>query len=141
MAFLARFFHFHQLGTHVLDRALERFLIYLPIVLTPSLSHPNRLDDCVFDRALELLEAKMEEEGKAIYFSVFKKIDLCEDPDSKPSYRAVGEALDLSESQVRTYLHVVRDAFRRSVYCQVAEYVGDAHDIVMEVGAILQRSS
>jgi RNA polymerase sigma factor (sigma-70 family) len=62
--------------------------------------------------AVEALESQCEVQGRAPYFTVFRRYVLQDDDGPRPSYAALAEELGLSVSNVTNYLAWARREFR-----------------------------
>jgi RNA polymerase sigma factor (sigma-70 family) len=86
----------------------------------------------VLGKALELLRERLEAEGKAAVFEVFRRYDL-ESDGGEPSYQSVGQALHLSADTVKNHLTRAREEFRKAVRAVVCGSVADPKDLGAEL--------
>ena len=96
--------------------------------------HTGRTADDALDRewiatvlrsAVEKLKEQFAKEGKSAYFEVLRRYDI--EPDN-PTYGSIAAALNLSESDVRNYLHQARARLRAIVRELVQEYADDLQE-------------
>lgn len=89
----------------------------------------------VLGRAVDELRSELAKAGKPVYFRVFELYDL--GGMAEPSYGSVAKEAGISESDVRNYLHHVRQLLRRILIRQISEYAVDEHDVDEELRWIL----
>jgi len=112
------------------------------LVRAPREGDPEKAFDeawrtLVLQRSLERLEERLRQEGKEIYFEVFRRYELDPEQQKGASYKTLGETLGLSMDAVKNYLTRAREAFRDAVTSIVAEYVDNEEDLFREIDAML----
>jgi len=87
-------------------------------------------------RAVERVRRRLSDEGRDIQVRVFEEYDLSDGTDA-PSYEEVAERLGVQKSDVRNYLHAVREQLRREIRAELAETTSDEHELEEERNAVL----
>jgi RNA polymerase sigma factor (sigma-70 family) len=89
----------------------------------------------VLDRATRVLQERLGQQGKRVYFEVFRRYDL--DPaDGKVSYEILARELRISADDVKNYLTRSREEFRNAVRSVLCESVGSPEDLSAEWDAL-----
>ena len=89
----------------------------------------------LLDRAMVLLERKLRDEGKAVYFEVFQRYDL-DSGNETLSYRDIGEELGLSADTVKNYLTRARQEYKKAVTEIICDYVDTPEDLSQELAEL-----
>jgi RNA polymerase sigma factor (sigma-70 family) len=101
-------------------------------------SDPDKAFDTVFlkdaiDRAIERVRLRYESGRRIVPFLAFQAYHLSKSP--QPTYELVARQLGVKASDVRNYLHEVREAVRAEVR---AEFEGDGGEVPPEAGTIFK---
>jgi len=91
----------------------------------------------LYGASVEALQKDLEARDKAVYFRVFERYVLSEDPDDKPSYASIASELGLSVTDVTNYLAYARREFRRVVLERVRQLTATEEEFQEEVRAVL----
>ena len=102
-------------------------------------SDPEKLFDAVFlkaaiERAVERVRARFRAGRKIVPFLAFQEVHLSKSPEP-PTYAEVAKRLGVKESDVRNYLHEVREAVRGELK---AEFAGDGGEMPGEVSSLFK---
>jgi RNA polymerase sigma factor (sigma-70 family) len=103
-----------------------------PDSLSPEEVFDEAWRNLVLSQAVQRVEDRLKEQGKALYFEVFKRYDI-HPTGPEVSYKLVGDALGLKPDTVKNYLTAARALLRQAVEEVVAEYVDDPGDVVGEI--------
>ena len=87
--------------------------------------------------AVDALKKRCEAGGKHAHFSIFEKVDLCADPESRPTYSEVAEALGMPVTDVNNRLAWARREFRRIVLDNLRELTATEEEFRSEARAVL----
>jgi RNA polymerase sigma factor (sigma-70 family) len=90
----------------------------------------------LFAAAVAALETRLTVAGKASYFKVFQRYDLCADPESRPTYAQLGRELGVATTDVTNYLHFARKELRRAVVAQLRELTMGPEELREEAAAL-----
>src|SRR5207249_8989428 len=90
--------------------------------LSPEQVFDAAWNHVLFKRAVELLEARLRDEGKSVCFEVFRRYDLEEGRDDS-SYAGVAQELGISAARVRHGLSHARAALEQIITALVSDYV------------------
>jgi RNA polymerase sigma factor (sigma-70 family) len=104
------------------DRNLEE-LVPDPRGLTPEEVFDSAWRRLVIDRAIELLQRRLELRGKGRTFEVFRRYDLAQERE-RPSYHELGASVGLGPDAVKVNLLRARREFRAALSDIVWEYAG-----------------
>jgi hypothetical protein len=92
----------------------------------------------LFGAAVEQLRAECTAAGKHDHFTLFQRYDLeGSDAPERPTYRELGAALGLTETQVTNQLATARRMFRRIVLEALRELCGSDAEFRAEARAVL----
>ena len=91
----------------------------------------------VFGLAVDALRRRAEERGRGAAFEVFRRYDLEDDDEARPTYAELGRALGLPATQVTNYLAAMRGEFRVVVLEAVRERTGSEAEFRAEARALL----
>jgi RNA polymerase sigma factor (sigma-70 family) len=75
----------------------------------------------LFQRAIEALRQEAAASGRDVMFDVFRRYDLAETPDERPTYAAIGAVLGLPATTVTNHLAAMRRRLRKLVLDQLRE--------------------
>jgi RNA polymerase sigma factor (sigma-70 family) len=89
----------------------------------------------VLDRATRILQDRLAQQGKRVYFEVFRRYDL-EAADGNASYESLARELRISSDDVKNYLTRSREEFRNAVRSVLCESVGTPEDLSAEWAAL-----
>jgi RNA polymerase sigma factor (sigma-70 family) len=87
--------------------------------------------------AIDALRSKCELERKLPHFTVFERLDLCADPENRPSYADVARELGMAVTDVNNRLAWVRREFRRIVLDRLRELTATEDEFRSEAQAVL----
>ncbi len=90
----------------------------------------------VFTMAVARLERDLQRDGRGAQYQVFASIDLADDP-KRPSYRAVAQQLQLTETTVTNHLAAARRRFRTTVLEVLREVTATEAEFRAEARAAL----
>lgn len=90
----------------------------------------------VFSRAADLVERGLKDQGKAVYYEVFRRYDL-QPEGADVSYPSIGRDLGLTPDTVKNYLTFAREEFRATVNRVLSDTVLDSEALSAEVDALL----
>ena len=107
----------------------------LPQGLAPEEAFDRHWVREVMGQAVALLEQDLASQGRSAWFQAFKYYDL---EDQPLSYREIADRLQVSESDVRNYLHRVRTRLREILADCLSEYIGSTQDVVAEMRDFLK---
>lgn len=103
--------------------------------LPPEEVFDNTWRRVVLDRSTRLLKERLAQQGKPVYFEVFRRYDL-EAVDGAASYESVARELRISADDVKNYLTRSREEFRNAVRSVLCESVGSPEDLSAEWDAL-----
>lgn len=89
----------------------------------------------VIGRAMERVRARFQAARRIVPFLAFEQYHFAKG-EPPPTYALVAHRLGIKESDVRNYLHEVREAVREEVK---AEFIGDGGEIPAEVAGLFKR--
>lgn len=107
----------------------------LPAGLAPEEAFDRHWVREVMAQAVALLEKDLASQGRGAWFQAFKAYDL---EDQPLSYREIAERLNVSEGDVRNYLHRARTRLREILADCLSEYIGSTQDVVAEMRDFLK---
>jgi RNA polymerase sigma-70 factor (ECF subfamily) len=121
----------------------------VPLQEAPELSASAGLDpEGAFDRhwklevikrALRSVERGYADEDREVYFRVFREVQSGGAGD-RPTYAEVGRRLGITESDVRNFLHAVRQRVRDAIRSELADTVTGPAELEDEWAALFGRS-
>ncbi len=85
--------------------------------------------------AVALLGKDLLGKGHGAWFEAFRCYDL---EDQPLSYKEIAERLQVSEGDVRNYLHRVRTRLREILADCLSEYIGSSQDVIAEMRDFLK---
>jgi len=101
---------------------------------TPERAYDREWFRCLFATAIADLKDRLEQDGKARYFEVFRFYCLePEEEPSSPTYREVAAKLALPETDVANYLHYARTEVQRLLRERIRDYVASDDDVEREL--------
>jgi RNA polymerase sigma factor (sigma-70 family) len=89
----------------------------------------------VMAQAVMLLEKDLLGQGHGAWFEAFRCYDL---EDQPLSYKEIAERLQVTEGDVRNYLHRVRTRLREILADCLSEYIGSSQDVIAEMRDFLK---
>jgi RNA polymerase sigma-70 factor (ECF subfamily) len=89
----------------------------------------------VVARAMERVRARLKAEGREIQFQVFEAYDLAA-PPNPPSYDEVAARFGRTQSDVRNYLHAVRQLLRLEIRAELARTTSGPGELEDEWNAL-----
>jgi RNA polymerase sigma factor (sigma-70 family) len=75
----------------------------------------------LFQHAIADLRAWAESSGRAPMFEVFRRYDLAESPDDRPTYAAIAREMELPSTTVTNHLAAARRQFRACVLARLRD--------------------
>jgi RNA polymerase sigma factor (sigma-70 family) len=87
--------------------------------------------------SVEALRERATAKGKSVHFAVFERLDLCADPDARPSYAEVAGELGISVTDVTNRLSWARRELRKTVIDKLAEITATEDELRSEAFAVL----
>lgn len=75
----------------------------------------------LFARAVDDLRATTSASGREIMFEVFRRYDLADSPEERPTYAALGRALGINATSVTNHLAAMRRQFRGIVLARLRD--------------------
>lgn len=91
----------------------------------------------LFTLAVETLQQRYEQSGRAVYFQLFERYDLHDDAEAKVSYASLASEFELKTTDVTNYLAAARRDFRKILLEKVRELTGTEVEFEAEVRALL----
>ena len=91
----------------------------------------------LFGLAVESLERRCIEQGKATHFKLFERYDLEAEPGESPTYKSLAAEFGLAVTDVTNHLAWTRREFRRLVLQELAKLTGSAAEYHREVRSVL----
>jgi RNA polymerase sigma factor (sigma-70 family) len=110
----------------------------VPDPVDPEMLFEREWVRSLFGLAVERLRAECAADGKDVHFALFERYDLeGSDAPERPTYRSLGEAFGLTETQVTNHLATARRGFRRIVLEALREICGSDAEFRAEARAVL----
>lgn len=94
----------------------------------------------LFAAALAELERVLAERGQGVRAEIFRRYDLADDPEARPTYAELGRALGLDEGAVTNHLSAARRAFRELLLARLREETASEVEFRTELRALLGGS-
>jgi RNA polymerase sigma factor (sigma-70 family) len=91
----------------------------------------------LFQRAVDDLRAWAGSSGRDVMFEVFRRYDLAESADTRPTYAAIGRDLGIPATTVTNHLAAVRRQFRRIVLDRLRDLTSTAEEYEAEAKRLL----
>ncbi len=91
--------------------------------------------DELLERAVSALRSELENDGKSLYFEVFRAYFL---DDEKVDYAGIAKRFEISTTDVSNYLTHVKRRYRLQLERSVLETVGDRGELEAEVAWLLE---
>ena len=95
----------------------------------------------LFSASVDALERDCDQSGRAIDFEIFRRYDLAEDPDSRPTYAELAAELELSTASVTNRLAAARRRFRHAVLATLRATVADEAEFRREAVSLFGREA
>ncbi len=90
----------------------------------------------LFASAVTDLQARLEGAGKARYYVLFERYDLCATPEARPTYAALAQELGLAVTDVTNHLHFARKEFRRAIVARLREITASEEELRQEAAEL-----
>lgn len=91
----------------------------------------------LFSAALAELERSFREQGHAVRAAIFRRYDLADGPDARPTYEGLARELGLEVSAVTNHLAAARRALRAILLERLREETADEEEFQAELRALL----
>jgi len=91
----------------------------------------------VFGMAVDALRQQAEAKGRSAAFEVFRRYDLEEAEEDRPTYADLGQALGLPATQITNHLSAMRREFRALVLDSLREQCASESEFRAEARALL----
>jgi hypothetical protein len=93
----------------------------------------------LLERSVEDLRRRAEDAGRPEMFEVFRRYDLIEDGDARPTYSAIAAALDLTAATVTNHLAAMRKQFRTIVLDRLRDLTSSEEEWESEAARLFGR--
>jgi len=87
--------------------------------------------------SVDALRERATAKGKSLHFAIFERLDLCADPEARPSYADVAGELGISVTDVTNRLTWARRELRKTVIDKLAEITATEDELRSEALAVL----
>lgn len=94
----------------------------------------------LFQRAVDDLREAAQASGRAVMFEVFRRYDLVEDSEARPTYAEIGREVGLTSATVTNHLAAMRRQFRRHVLERLRELTTNDEEFEAEAKRLLGGS-
>ena len=91
----------------------------------------------LFSAALEDVERSFREDGHAVRDTIFRRYDLADGADRRPTYEELARELGLETSAVTNHLAAARRAFRQALLERLREETADEAEFQAELRVLL----
>lgn len=91
----------------------------------------------LFDRSVADLKRSADEAGRPAMFEVFRRYDLADDAEGRPTYTEIARALKLTPATVTNYLAAMRRKFRSIVLERLRELTSSEAEWEAEAAKLL----
>jgi RNA polymerase sigma factor (sigma-70 family) len=95
----------------------------------------------LLERSVEDLRRHAEAAGRPEMFEVFKRYELREDADARPTYTAIAAALNLTSATVTNHLAAMRKQFRKIVLDRLRDLTSSEEEWESEAARLFGRRS
>ena len=95
----------------------------------------------LLERSVEDLRRHAEAAGRPEMFEVFKRYELREDADARPTYTAIAAALNLTSATVTNHLAGMRKQFRKIVLDRLRDLTSSEEEWESEAARLFGRRS
>lgn len=93
--------------------------------------------EAVFERALPRMKALYDREGRQVAFELFREYEIDRPAEGGATYEGLAKRHGVSTSDVRNWLHVARERWRKAVLEELRETCRSAEDFEAEIKATL----
>jgi RNA polymerase sigma factor (sigma-70 family) len=93
----------------------------------------------LLERSVSDLKRHAEETGRAVMFEVFKRYDLLDDHETRPTYAEIARGLQLTPATVTNHLAAMRRQFRTIVLERLRELTANEEEWEAEAAKLLGR--
>ena len=91
----------------------------------------------LLERSVADLKRAAQESGRAVMFEVFRRYDLVDDEESRPTYAEIGRALGLTAATVTNHLAAMRRQFRTILLNRLRELTSSEEEWEAEAAKLL----
>ena len=95
----------------------------------------------LLERSVDDLRRHAEAAGRPEMFEVFKRYELREDADARPTYTAIAAALNLTSATVTNHLAAMRKQFRKIVLDRLRDLTSSEEEWESEAARLFGRRS
>jgi RNA polymerase sigma factor (sigma-70 family) len=95
----------------------------------------------LLERSVADLKRHAEEAGRPEMFEVFRRYDLIEDGETRPTYTAIAGALNLTSAMVTNHLAAMRKQFRRIVLDRLRDLTASEEEWEAEAARLFGPST
>jgi RNA polymerase sigma factor (sigma-70 family) len=95
----------------------------------------------LFERSVGDLRQRAEDAGRPVMFEVFKRYDLVDADDERPTYMEIAAALNLTSATVTNHLAAMRKQFRAIVLDRLRELTSSEEEWEAEAARLLGRAA
>lgn len=94
----------------------------------------------LFERSVADLKHEAEHSGRPVMFEVFRRYDLADDRDERPTYAGLASELGLTAATVTNHLAGMRRQFRQIVLARLREVTSSDEEFEAEAARLLGTS-